>query len=98
MDVYSYQFRYSLSHHSAHSLTNIEEPYLDIEAATTYELSACYNVTIDCHSGDMTANIMTSSVFNGKVYAKGSPVTCMVDVDNQLDFSITMGYNDLVHH
>ena len=43
----------------------------------------------------MTANIMTSSLFGGKIYAKGSPVTCMEDVDDALKFSITMGYNDL---
>ena len=84
-----------LSHHSAHTLTQIEEPYLAIEEAATYELSGCYNVTIDCHSGDMTAHIHTTASFNGKVYAKGSPVSCVVDVDDALDFSITMGYNDL---
>ena len=60
-----------LSHHSALTLTQVEDPFLFIEEATTYELSSCYNVTIDCHSGDMTANIRTSSLFDGKVYAKG---------------------------
>ena len=34
-----------LSHHSAMTLTQIEEPFLEIEAATTYELSSCYNNT-----------------------------------------------------
>ena len=71
-----------LSHHSAHTLTQIEEPYLAIEEATTYELSACYNVSIDCHSGDMVANIVTSTLFDGKVYAKGSPLTCVEDIDD----------------
>ncbi len=66
-----------------------------IEEATTYEKRGCYNVSIDCHSGDMTATITTTTLFNGKLYAKGSPVNCMVDVDNALSFSITMGYNDL---
>ena len=42
----------------------------------------------------MTANIRTTSLFDGKVYAKGSPVTCMKDVDGELAFSITMRYND----
>lgn len=83
-----------LSHHSAVTLTQIEEPYLYIEEATTYQLSGCYNVTIDCHAGDMTANIRTTSLFDGKVYAKGSPVTCMKDVAGELAFSITMRYND----
>jgi len=84
-----------LSHHSAHTLTQIEEPYLAIEEATTYELSACYNVSIECHSGDMKANIVTSTLFDGKVYAKGSPETCVEDINGALRFSITFGYNDL---
>jgi hypothetical protein len=42
----------------------------------------------------MTANIRTTSLFDGKVYAKGSPVTCMKDVNGELEFSITMRYND----
>jgi len=84
-----------LSHHSALTLTQVEDPFLFIEAATTYELSSCYNVTIDCHSGDMKANIRTSSLFDGKVYAKGSPVKCMEDIENSLEFSITMQYTDI---
>ena len=73
-----------LSHHSAHTLTQIEEPYLAIEEATTYELSACYNVSIDCHSSDMVANIVTSTLFDGKVYAKGSPLSCVEDIENKV--------------
>jgi len=84
-----------LSHHSALTLTQVEDPFLFIEAATTYELSSCYNVTIDCHSGDMKANIRTSSLFDGKIYAKGSPVTCMEDIESSMEFSITMAYTDI---
>jgi len=84
-----------LSHHSAVTLTQVEEPYLFIEEATTFELSSCYNVSIDCHSGDMTANIRTTTLFDGKVYAKGSPVTCMEDIENTMEFSITMKYTDI---
>merc|ERR1719219_2362467 len=84
-----------LSHHSAVTLTQVEEPYLFIEEATTDELSSCYNVSIDCHSGDMTANIRTTTLFDGKVYAKGSPVTCMEDISNSMEFSITMKYTDI---
>lgn len=36
-----------------------------------------------------------SSLFDGKIYAKGSPVTCMEDIENTMDFSITMRYTDL---
>ncbi|QQP54497.1 Putative LOC101887535, partial [Caligus rogercresseyi] len=77
-------------------LTNtIEEPYLAIEEATTYELDACYDVSINCHSSDMTARVVTSTVFNGKIYAKGSPTTCVEDITSSLNFTITMAYNDL---
>ena len=93
--IFPPSFILRLSHHSAPTLTQIEEPYLAIEEATTYEKDGCYDVAIDCKSSDMTANIMTSSLFGGKIYAKGSPVTCMEDVDDALKFSITMGYNDL---
>jgi len=84
-----------LSHHSAHTLTQIEEPYLAIEEATTYELSSCYNVSIDCHSADMVAHIVTSTAFDGKIYAKGSPLSCVEDIQNTLNFNITFGYNDI---
>ena len=30
-----------------------------------------------------------------QIYAKGSPVSCMVDVDSSMEFSITMQYTDL---
>ena len=66
-------------------MTQIEEPYLAIEEATTYELSACYNVSIDCHSSDMVANIVTSTMFDGKVYAKGSPLSCVEDIENKVN-------------
>lgn len=32
-----------LSHHSAQTLTTIQEPYLDSPQTTTYELGSCYN-------------------------------------------------------
>lgn len=33
-----------LSHHSSATLAHIEEPYLEIADAVTYELQACYQV------------------------------------------------------
>lgn len=84
-----------LSHHSAATLTHIEEPYLEIAETATYELSSCYNVTIDCRSGDMVARIKTSKIFNGKIYAKGSPNTCVNDIENALEFELQMTYNDI---
>ncbi|KAK8744725.1 hypothetical protein OTU49_000584 [Cherax quadricarinatus] len=84
-----------LSHHAAATLTHIEEPYLEIPGSSTYELSSCYNVTIDCRSGDMIAKIKTSKIFNGKIYAKGSPNTCVNDIEDALEFELRMSYNDI---
>lgn len=69
-----------LSHHSRVSLSDIQDPYLDVPEASTYELSSCYNVSIECRNADMVARIKTSKVFDGKVYAKGSPNSCSIDV------------------
>jgi len=84
-----------LSHHAASTLTHIQEPYLEIPGSTCYELSSCYNVTIDCRAGNMVARIQTSKMFSGKVYAKGNPNSCVTDVTDSLEFELTMGYNDV---
>lgn len=84
-----------LSHHNRGTLIDIQDPYLDVPEATTHELSGCYNVTIECHAGDMVAKIRTSKLFDGKVYAKGSPNSCAIDVKNSLEFELRMGYQDI---
>ena len=84
-----------LSHHASATVTHIQEPYLEIPGSATYELSSCYNVTVDCRSGDMVARVKTSKIFNGKIYAKGSPNTCVNDIQDALEFEITMSYNDI---
>ncbi|XP_034231459.1 uncharacterized protein LOC117639693 [Thrips palmi] len=84
-----------LSHHAAPSLQHIEEPYLELDKAITYQLTACYNVTIDCRGTDMVARVQTNKVFNGKVYAKSRPNSCVSDVVNSLDFQLKLGYHDL---
>ncbi|EDW16482.1 uncharacterized protein LOC6574997 [Drosophila mojavensis] len=84
-----------LSHHSRATLTDVMDPYLDVPEAATYELSACYNVSIECRSGEMITKIRTSKLFDGKVYAKGAPKSCSVSVDKSLEFDFRMGYNDL---
>ncbi|KAL7729793.1 hypothetical protein ACLKA6_014657 [Drosophila palustris] len=84
-----------LSHHSRATLTDVNDPYLDVPEAATYELSACYNVSIECRSGEMITKIRTSKLFDGKVYAKGAPKSCAVNVNNSLEFDFRMGYNDL---
>lgn len=84
-----------LSHHSRVTLSDIQDPYLDVPEASTYELLSCYNVAIECRAADMVAKIKTSKLFDGKVYAKGSPKSCAVDVKGSLEFELRMGYNDL---
>ncbi|CAH1184115.1 unnamed protein product [Phyllotreta striolata] len=84
-----------LSHHSRATLSDIQEPYLEVPEAATYELSSCYNVSIDCRSGDMVAKIQTSKLFDGKIYAKGSPNSCVRDVNNSLEFELNMAYDNL---
>ncbi|KAH8243374.1 hypothetical protein KR032_006925 [Drosophila birchii] len=84
-----------LSHHSRATLTDVMDPYLEVPEAATYELSACYNVSIECRSGEMITKIRTSKLFDGKVYAKGAPKSCSVNVNNSLEFDFRMGYNDL---
>merc|ERR1712241_736919 len=85
-----------LSHHTSTTLTQIQEPFLVIEDVVgTYELSSCYNVTIDCRAADMIATVRTNKIFNGKIYAKDNPNSCVVDVENAIEFDIKMGYNDI---
>lgn len=84
-----------LSHHSRATLSDIQDPYLDVPEAASYELSSCYNVSIECRSGDMVARIKTSKLFSGKMYAKGSPNSCVEDVKGSLEFSLKMAYDDV---
>ncbi|KAM8707282.1 hypothetical protein ACLKA7_011385 [Drosophila subpalustris] len=84
-----------LSHHSRATLSDVQDPYLEVPEASTYELASCYNVTIECGGGDMLARIRTSKLFSGKVYAKGAPKSCAVDVRSALEFELRMNYHDL---
>ncbi|CAL4123343.1 unnamed protein product, partial [Meganyctiphanes norvegica] len=98
---YSYDFMSAgeeicrLSHHSAATLAHIQEPYLEIANATTYELQSCYQVSVECRGSEMLARISTSTLFEGKVYAKARPNSCVVDVKNTTEFEITLPYNDV---
>jgi len=84
-----------LSHHSTSTLMQIEEPYLDAVGATTYELGACYNVTVECKSSFMVAKVRTNRVFDGRMYGKSRPNSCTVDVRSSLDFELYLGFNDI---
>ena len=68
----------------------IMEPGVIEDVIGTYELSSCYNVTIDCRAADMIATVRTNKIFNGKIYAKDNPNSCVTDVDNGIEFSIKM--------
>ena len=37
----------------------------------------------------------TNKIFNGKIYAKDNPNSCVVDIEDKIEFSIKMGYNDI---
>lgn len=54
-----------------------------------------YLVTIECRSREMVAYVRTTKVFNGKVYVKSRPNSCVTDVLNSMDFEIRMAYHDL---
>ena len=43
----------------------------------------------------MVATVRTNKIFNGKIYAKDNPNSCVVDVENAIEFDIKMGYNDI---
>lgn len=43
----------------------------------------------------MLAKIKTSKLFNGKIYAKGSPNSCVQDVNSSLEFELRMGFDDV---
>ncbi|KAG8227680.1 hypothetical protein J437_LFUL006991 [Ladona fulva] len=84
-----------LSHHSIASLLHIEEPYLEVAEATSYQVTSCYNVTIDCQATGMVARIKTNKIFNGKVYVKSRPNSCVLNVTNNLEFELPLEYHDL---
>jgi putative uncharacterized protein (fragment) len=44
----------------------------------------------------MTAQIKTNKLFNGKIYAKSNPKSCVKDVSNSLEFDIIMPFYDLM--
>lgn len=82
------------SHLDRNSLQQIQDPYLEIQGAVSYELDSCYNVTVVCKSREMVARVKTNKIFNGKIYAKNAPLSCMNDITNSMDFELTMAFND----
>lgn len=82
------------SHLDRNSLQQIQDPYLEMQGAISYELDSCYNVTVVCKSREMVARVKTNKVFNGKIYAKNAPLSCMNDISNSMDFELSMAFND----
>lgn len=80
------------SHLDRNSLMQIQDPYLEIAGAVSYELDSCYNVTVACKSREMVARVRTNKVFNGKIYAKNAPLTCVNDINNSMDFELGMAF------
>jgi len=84
------------SHLDSSSLTHIEDPYVMLAEAITYQRQSCFNVSIQCKAKEMVASIKTNKLFSGKIYAKSKPNSCVTDVTNSLNFDLAMGYHDLV--
>ncbi|KAH9417706.1 hypothetical protein DERP_011417 [Dermatophagoides pteronyssinus] len=83
------------SHLDKYSLAHIDDAYLQVNGAITYELHSCYNVSILCKSREMIAHVQTTKIFDGKIYAKSKPNLCVEDIQNSLDFEIRMKYHDV---
>jgi hypothetical protein len=43
-------------------------------------MGACYNVSVSCTSSGMLTQVRTSKLFNGKIYSKTRPHSCVIDV------------------
>lgn len=85
------------SHLDQASLLSVKEPYLDVVGAITYELAACFNVSIQCRAKDMVAFVSSNKAFRGKIYAKSRPRSCVNDVQEALQFELSMPYHDKSH-
>lgn len=64
--------------------------------AVTYQLVSCMNITVECLAHTMIAKIRTNRVFNGKVYSRSKPNSCVNDIKWSMDFSISLPYNDVM--
>ncbi|CAB4062086.1 unnamed protein product [Lepeophtheirus salmonis] len=84
-----------LSFQSSLTLSHISSPYIDILGATTYELGACYNISVDCRDSYMIAKVRTNQMFKGKIYGMKRPNSCGLHIENQFNFSLQMEYNDI---
>lgn len=82
------------SHLDQASLLTIKEPYLEVAGAITYELTSCFNVTVQCKAKEMLVQVSSSKSFKGRIYAKSRPSSCMTDVRDSSKFELSMRYHD----
>ncbi|XP_013792290.1 uncharacterized protein LOC106476169, partial [Limulus polyphemus] len=52
------------------------------------EISTCFDVFVNCEPNMMKAKVVTNSFFNGKIYAKEKPKSCVLDVSQSLEFTL----------
>lgn len=43
----------------------------------------------------MLTRVRTNRIFNGKIYGKSKPNSCVMDINNSLSFELSLGYNDV---
>ncbi|XP_046397609.1 uncharacterized protein LOC124164362 [Ischnura elegans] len=84
-----------LSHLSAATATHFPSAYIPVPEASTWELSACYNVSVECGARGMVARVMTDRLFGGKIYARGNPKSCAADVTAVMRFALELPYDDV---
>ncbi|KAF7494609.1 hypothetical protein SSS_01221 [Sarcoptes scabiei] len=91
-----------LSHLSEATSTHLSQSptakWIDQNEITTYEISTCYDVAVQCESRSMKIKIDTNKLFNGKIYAQTRPKSCVNDVINQFSFELEVPYYDDYRH
>ncbi|XP_064477427.1 uncharacterized protein LOC135391203 [Ornithodoros turicata] len=75
-----------LSHHTLKSAP--KGAALRLPGTDLVELAACFDVSVECEPHVMRAQVRSNMVFKGKVYARGKPSTCSLDVSNSMDFTL----------
>ncbi|XP_071452023.1 uncharacterized protein [Hetaerina americana] len=84
-----------LSHLSAATATHFPSAYIPVPEASTWELSACYNVSVECGARGMVARVAADRLFGGKIYARGNPKSCAEDVTAVMRFALELPYDDV---
>ncbi|RWS12322.1 uncharacterized protein B4U79_07607, partial [Dinothrombium tinctorium] len=78
----------ALSHHSKRSFP--QGALLRSPSHIFNEISTCFDVAVDCEPEVMKARILSSTLFQGKVYARDRPNSCALDVGNSMQFELSI--------